>query len=203
MPTMATCPSCKQRVQVPDQSTLAPGACPKCKKPLAAAHAGMAAAIFGTGKPIEAQAAHWLGIAAVVAGVLAVLLAPVAGATGVARSMAWLGVALGGSALWLSLFYDDCPYVFPIAGIAASALSLLLVTFWIGADWHPGGYVPRVPVAAGEEEKGPNGQSRRRGPGGPPGQGGPGGPGRGRRGGDPNAKPPQEKPAQEQPAPAP
>src|SRR5581483_12151659 len=149
MSITATCTHCKQSVQAPDQLAGSRFRCPKCTKvfllPSAAVLAATAADVRA--KTPVAQTAFWLGIAALGCGGVALLATPFYGAAGFARAISWLGLLLGAGAAGMAFFRDECDYPLPLAGFSASALSLAVVIFLVGASPFPGGWAPGTTAA--------------------------------------------------------
>jgi hypothetical protein len=195
MPIAELCPKCGKSLKAPDQLAGKRVKCLQCQTSFTLSAASPvtdeapapsedrpereqpdeAQAVEGQAATGAIRLAFWLGLASLVLGVSAVLIGFFPSTMGYCRTVAWLGILLGGSAMALAIVREECDFGFPFAGSAASLLSLALIAFWLGV------------ATPGEGPGGP--------PGGPPGRMGQGpppnwksGPPRDRKGGPPGEK---------------
>jgi hypothetical protein len=150
MPLSASCPHCGNSLKAPDRLAGKQIKCLKCKTSFNLPGAGATEARSdGTpGGPVPAEsarkpvtgavrAAFWLGLAALALGLAAGFCGLFPSTVGYSRTMAWLGIVLGGGAVVLAIVREESGFSFPFAGSAASLLSLALVAFWLGAAPGP------------------------------------------------------------------
>jgi hypothetical protein len=172
MSVSASCPNCGNSLKAPDRLAGQRVKCLQCQTfftltgaaadgaVTAAPPAGLPASSADSAGPQAAKgairAAFWLGLAALALGVAAVVTSLFPAAAGHSRTLAWLGIVLGGGAVVLAIVREECGFTLPFTGSAASLLSLALVALWLGAAAGPGeGMWGRPPGPPGGPGQGP------------------------------------------------
>jgi hypothetical protein len=200
MSITALCPSCGNGLKAPEQLAGKRIKCLQCQTFFTLAGAGTATAVAAATRASRPAAgrsegtgavrlAFWLGLASLTLGLAAALTHLFAATAGYSRTLAWLGILLGGGAVALAIVREECGFGYPFAGTATSLLSLALVALWLGAapgpDRGPGGFPPGGPGGMGQgpppDGKGGPWGDKGKGPppewkGGPPGERDKGGP---------------------------
>jgi hypothetical protein len=74
----------------------------------------------------------WLGLASLAGGLAAGFLSVVPATADFCRPACWSGLLLGGTALALSVMYEECSFGLPFAGTVVSLFSLALLMAGLG-----------------------------------------------------------------------
>lgn len=131
--TTIVCLKCRARMKVPSPITTAAKAqAPASRRPFPVRARTTAEQVPPRASQPSGVAAHSLGIASLVLGVLAfiVSLIPCAGVVGM--PVGGLGLLLGIAGLIVALARQGRGIGFPIAGSAVSLLALIIALFWLG-----------------------------------------------------------------------
>ena len=101
------------------------------------------------------RAAFVLGLASILLGLSAGILGLFPATVDYSRTVAGLGIALGGGAVVLAIIREECGFGFPFTGTVTSLLALALVVYWLDAAGLPdeGMRPPGGPL--GTKDKGP------------------------------------------------
>jgi hypothetical protein len=149
-----SCPKCGNGLKAPDHLAGRRVKCLRCAKLFTLPGAGGTAEPPAppadrpeAGRPVlpteragtaAVRLAFWLGLVSLTAGLAACVGSCFPGTAGWCRTAGWLGLLLGGGAVILSIFREDCGFGCPFAGSAASLLALAMVAAGLGAPGKPG-----------------------------------------------------------------
>jgi hypothetical protein len=153
MPTLVSCPTCGNSLKAPDQLIGERVKCLRCNHLFTVAETrGEERGTRGEGrgkncissplvprpsslprKPTVSRFAFWLGLASLAGGLAAGFLSVFPATAGFCRPACWGGLLLGGTALALSVIYEECSFGLPFAGTVVSLFSLSLLIAGLSA----------------------------------------------------------------------